>query len=269
MALHIIVPVKQVPDPEHFEKITLNRETGSINRAGVPSITNPLDRHALEEALRQKETAGGKITALTMGPPQARKVIEDALAMGADEGALLCDPLFAGADTLATARTLSAGIRSMGAYDLILCGNDTVDGATGQVPAQIATFLNIPHVTYVRKLDILDGGKAVAERKVEGGYLKVEVVLPAVVSVLKEINDYRLPTVMGIMEAAGKQIREITASVCREFGADEEKLGSKGSPTRVADVFESGLKRKVAIITGEPEEIARALVKKLRKLEAI
>lgn len=265
MSLRIIVSIKQVPDPEHFHKISLDPRTGTITRTGIPLVTNPLDRHALEEALIMKERHGGFVYAITMGPPQARKVIEDALAMGVDGGAILCDQLFAGSDTLATAGILSAGVRYFGDCDLILCGNDTVDGATGQVPAQLAEFLGIPHVTHVRKIDMLDEKTAVVERSIEGGYLKIKVRFPAVISVLKNINRYRLPTVMGIVEAAGKEIVVLDALTCREFGISEEKMGIKGSPTKVAEVFESTMKRNVYMIEGEPEDVARKLVKTLRE----
>jgi electron transfer flavoprotein beta subunit len=269
MSPRIVVSIKQVPDPEHFDRISLDPRTGSITRTGVPLVTNPLDRHALEEALVIKEQHGGLVYAITMGPPQARKVIEDALAMGVDKGAILCDQSFAGADTLATACILSAGIRSLGDCDLILCGNDTVDGATGQVPAQLAEFLGVPHVTHVRKIDVLDEKSAAVERTIEGGYLKIEVRFPAVISVLKNINRYRLPTVMGIVEAAGKEIVELDASTCREFGVSNDEMGIKGSPTRVAEVIESTVKRKVYMIEGEPEDVARKLVRNLRERESI
>jgi len=269
MSLRIVVSIKQVPDPEHFDKISLDPHTGSITRTGVPLVTNPLDRHALEEALIIKEQHGGLISAITMGPPQAREVIEDALAMGVDKGAILCDQLFAGADTFATARILSSGIRSLGDYDLILCGNDTVDGATGQVPAQLAEFLGVPHVTHVRKIDVLDEKSAVVERSIEGGYLKIEVRFPAVISVLKNINRYRLPTVMGIVEAAGKEVIILDASTCKEYGISNDEMGMEGSPTRVAEVFESTVKRKVYIIEGEPEDVARKLVRNLCERQSI
>lgn len=269
MALRIVVSIKQVPDPEHFDKISFDPHTGSIRRTGIPLVANPLDRHALEEALIIKERHGGLIYAITMGPPQARKVIEDALAMGVDKGAILCDQLFAGADTLATARILSAGVRSLGDCDLILCGNDTADGATGQVPAQLAEFLGIPHVTHARKIDVLDEKSAVVERSIEGGYLKIEVRFPAVISILKSINRYRLPTVMGLVEAAGKEIVELDASTCGKFGLVNDEMGLRGSPTRVAEVFKSGVKRRVSMIEGEPETVARKLVRTLREREAI
>lgn len=269
MSLDIVVCIKQVPDPEYFDKITLDASTGTIRRAGVPVITNPADRHAVEEALRIREAFGGTVTVLTMGPPSARKSVDEALAMGADRGAVLCDAAFAGADTLATARILSGGIELLGRYDLILCGNETVDGSTGQVPAQVAEFLGLPHTTYARKIDLIDERRAVIERAVEGGHLRVEVELPAVVAVLKGINTYRLPTVMGIMEAAGREVLELGCSACESLGMASCEMGLAGSPTRVAEVFESPRRRRAEMFAGEPQEIARQLLRRLHRLDAL
>ncbi len=263
MSLNIVVCIKQVPDPEHFDRITLDPATGAIRREGIPSITNPLDRHAVEEALRIREGWGGQVSVITMGPPPARKSLEDALAMGADRGAILCDPTFAGADSLATAHVLSVGIGALGPFDLILCGNESVDGATGQVTPQLAEFLDIPHVTRARKITLTDERTALVERAVESGYLQVEVRLPAAISVLKGINRYRLPTAMGIMAAADREIIEWGCSVCEPFG------GTMESPTKVVEVFESSLKRKVTMLTGTPEDTARELLRRLREMEAL
>jgi electron transfer flavoprotein beta subunit len=265
--LKILVCIKQVPDPEHFYKLTIDPQTGSINRGELPAITNPHDRHALEEALRKKEQYGGTVSVLTMGPPKARECLEDALAMGADQGAILSDSSFGGTDTLSTARILSYGIRQLGDFDLIICGNETVDGATGQVPAQLAQFLNIPHVTHVRKIEIVDEKTACIQRSIEGGYLMIEVKLPALVSVQKKINTCRLPTVMGIMEAAEKEIIDLGPVVCDAFAT--EKIDACESPTRVVEVFESPLKKNAQMLKGEPEEIARQLVLRLHELEAL
>ncbi|MDD5722339.1 MAG: electron transfer flavoprotein subunit beta/FixA family protein [Syntrophales bacterium] len=261
MPLNVVVCIKQVPDPEQFNRITLDPATGAIRRAGIPSITNPLDRHAMEEALLIRQRCGGTVSAITMGPPQSRKILEDALAMGCDRGAILCDPAFAGADSLATAYVLSAGIRALGAFDLVLCGNESVDGATGQVTPQLAEFLDIPHVTHARKITLVGEKAALVERVVEGGHLRVEVTLPAAISVLKGINRYRLPTAMGIMAAADREIVEYDCFVFEADGARPE------SPTRVSEVFESSLKRKVKMLSGKPEAVARELLKRLREME--
>lgn len=267
--MNIIVCIKQVPDPEFFARITFDPSTGTIQRTGVPVVTNPLDQHALEEALRIREKFGGTVTAVTMGPPQARKSLDDALAMGADRGALLCDQAFAGADTLATACSLAAGIRLLGPFDLILCGNETVDGATAQVPAQLAEMLDIPHTTSARKIVLGNDGRALVERAVEGGFLRVETVLPAVIAVLKGINTYRLPTVLGIMEAAGKEVLELGCPACESIGIDLTDLGFRGSPTRFAGITEAARQRRVEMLSGDPKDIAAALIKKLHHLNAL
>ncbi len=270
MSLNILVCIKQVPDPEQFDRIMLDPATGSINRTGIPPVTNPIDRHAVEEALRIREALGGTVAVLTMGPPQARKCLEDALSMGADRGVLLCDMAFAGADTLATAAVLAAGIRSAGDFDLVLCGNESVDGATGQVPAQLAEALGWPRVTYARKIEMKEEGRAaLVEREIEGGFLRVEVKLPAVIAVVKRVNRYRLPTIFGIMEAGRKEITEVGCAACENCGLASKEMGLGGSPTRVAGVFQSHRKRHVEMIGGEPKEAARGLVQKLREMDAL
>jgi electron transfer flavoprotein beta subunit len=270
MPLNILVCIKQVPDPEQFDRITLDPATGSINRTGIPPVTNPIDRHAIEEALRIREISGGTVAVLTMGPPQARKCLEDALAMDADRGVLLCDMAFAGADTLATATVLAAGIRSAGDFDLVLCGNESVDGATGQVPAQLAEALEWPRVNCVRKIELTKEGKtALVEREIEGGFLRVEVRLPAVIAVVKRINRYRLPTIFGILEAGKKEITEVGCAACECAGLVAEAMGLGGSPTRVAGVFQSHQKRHVEVIGGEPKAAARRLLDRLREMDAL
>lgn len=270
MPLRILVCIKQVPDPEQFDRMTLDPVTGAINREGITPVTNPVDRHALEEALRIRETLGGSVTALTMGPPQARKCLEDAVATGADRGMLLCDTAFAGADTLATSAVLAAGIRSAGDFDLVLCGNASADGATGQVPAQLAEALGWPRVTFARKIELRgDGRIARVEREVEGGILLVEVALPAVVAVVKRINRCRLPTILGILEAGRKEIDEVGCSACECAGLDAGAMGLRGSPTRVAGIFQSHRKRQVEMIGGDAKEAARTLVARLRQMDVL
>jgi len=268
--LRILVCIKQVPDPDHFDRMTIDPVTGAINRAGIAPITNPVDRHALEEALRIREALGGSVTVLSMGPPQARKCIEDALATGADRGVLLCDTAFAGADTLATSAVLATGIRAAGDFDLVLCGNESADGATGQVPAQLAEALGWPRVTFARKIEwCQDGRLARVERQIEGGILRVEVELPAVIAVVKRINRYRLPTIMGILEAGRKDITEVGCAACECAGLVAEAMGLGGSPTRVAGIFQPHRKRKVEMIGGDAKEAARILVARLREVDAL
>lgn len=269
MPLEIIVCVKQVPAPEFFNKITMDASTGTISRTGIPLITNPADRHALEEAIRIKELFGGSVSVLTMGPPQARAVLQEALATGADKGVLLCDRAFAGADTLATARAISGAMKALGSWDLVLCGNETVDGATGQVPAQLAQFLGVPHVTHARKISLSDESTGIVERSVEGGFLRIEITLPAVIAVLNSINEYRLPTVTGIMEANGKEVVELGCNVCESAGVRSCDMGLSGSPTRISGMVQLQKSKDAEILTGDPRDVVKELFKKLRRLDAI
>ncbi|MFC1974620.1 electron transfer flavoprotein subunit beta/FixA family protein [Chloroflexota bacterium] len=266
MPLDIVVCIKQVPDPEHFSEITLDPVSQVIRREGIPSIINPLDKHALEEGLRIRERFSGKVTAISMGPPQVREALEETLAMGVDDAVLLCDRAFAGADTLATAYVLAAGVQKLGRFDLILCGNETVDGATGQVGPQLAELLDIPHVTYVNEVEFIDEGALIARQALEHGYLKVQVKLPALIAVTKEINQFRLPTVLAIMKAAGREIRTWG---CDDTEVERDTIGLGGSPTQVVGVFEHKFKRRGEILEGSPEEVAKKAITRLRELGAI
>ena len=265
MSLDIIVCIKQVPHPEHFSRITLDPTRHTITREGIPAIINPLDRHALEEALRIREELSGKVTVISMGPPQARHAIEEALAIGADNGVLLCDESFAGADTLATAYSLAYGIQKLGHFALILCGNETIDSATGQVAPQLAEFLDVPHVTSVAQVAFEQEGSLIVRQVLEGGYMKVRVRLPAVLAVTKEINQPRLPTVWAIMEASSKEMQIWGAS---DIGAAPDRIGLAGSPTQVTGVFEHDTRRRREIIEGSPSQIAKKAVDRLQELIA-
>ena len=266
MSFDTVVCIKQVPHTEHFSKITLDPTTGSIRRSGIPSVMNPVDKNALEEALRIRDQFPGKVTAITMGPPQAREILEEAYAMGIDEGILLCDLTLAGADSLATAYTLAQGIKKVGKFDLVLCGNESIDGATGQVGPQIAEWLGIPHVTYVTEVKWLNAGEAWVRREIEYGYLKMKVKMPAVMTVMKSINTYRLPSVMDIMGAAG---REIKSWCCSDIEGAKECVGLTGSPTRVVGMVQLESKRKREILQGTEEEMVQKAVKRLREYGVI
>ncbi|MBC7107107.1 MAG: electron transfer flavoprotein subunit beta/FixA family protein, partial [Firmicutes bacterium] len=222
-----------------------------------------LERHALEEALRLRERLGGRVTALAMGAPPARRALEEALAAGADRAVFLCDARFAGADTLATARTLSRGIARLGPFDLVLCGNRSATGATGQVGPQLAEFLGVPCVTHVRRLEVPAPDRLLAERALEHGYLRVEVRLPALVAVEKGINTPRLPTVWGIMAAAAKEIAVWNAE---DLGLDPSLAGLAGSPTRLVRERRTEFGRRREVFAGPPEEAVRRAVDRLKEL---
>lgn len=265
MSLKILVCVKQVPSPEHFNRIKLDTAKGSIRRSDIPQITNILDRHALEETFRIRKNFGGSITALTMGPPSARTCLEECLASGADEGILLCDPAFAGSDTLATSAVIAAAIRSKGPFDLVLCGNDSADGGTGHVPVQIAEELGWAHIKYARKIEFESEQILRIERVIEGGFLRLRVTIPVIISVLKRINTYRLPTILGIMEARKKKIFEMDHTDLRLSGLSMESIGIPGSPTRIAGVFLSQEKRHAEMIDGRDKHAAQDFIRKLRE----
>lgn len=254
--LKIVVCVKQVPETSD---VRIDQKTLTLVREGVPSIINPFDMYAIEESLRLKERLGGKVTAITMGPPQAEQALRDCIALGVDDAVLVSDRAFAGADTLATAYTLSRAISKVGA-DVILCGKQATDGDTAQVGPGIAEELDIAHVTYVRKISI-SGDSAVVERLVEGGYEVIKASLPAVFTVVKEINEPRLPSLRGKMRAKSAQVRVFKA---QDIDAEPDRIGLTGSPTEVIRVFSPEIRTNGEIITGEPKEAAKALVSRLK-----
>jgi len=257
--LNIIVCVKQVPQTND---VRIDPETGVLIREGVPSITNPEDSNALEEALLLREEHGGNIVAITMGPPQAEEALRDALAMGADEAILLCDRAFAGADTLATSYTLGSAIRKLGYFDLILCGTKTLDGNTGQVGPQLAEFLDLPQITYARRVDI-QGEILRAERAFEEGYELIETRLPALVTVTKEINQPRIPSIDQIMQSYRE--KEVKIWSAADLGVDEHSVGLDGSATKMSRIYKPDFgKRKVEFIEGSTEYVVQGLLAKLR-----
>ena len=232
--MNIIVCIKQVPDTT---EVKINPETGTLIREGVPSIINPFDTYAIEEGLLLKEQFGGKVSVISMGPPQAMEALKEAVAMGADEAILLSDKAFAGSDTWATAYTLSQAIKKLGEFDVILCGKQAIDGDTGQVGPGIARQLDISQLTYVFKIRELDpeARTLVVERLLEEGREVVQAPLPAVLTVVKDINQPRYPTFLGIRRATKMQIPMWTAADLPD--TDPSKCGLEGSPTQVVRVF--------------------------------
>lgn len=235
--MHAIVCIKQVPDTTD---VKIDPERGTLIREGVPSIVNPFDMYAVEEGIQLKEKHSGTTTALTMGPPQAVEALKEVVAMGCDEGILLSDRAFAGADTWATAYTLAQAIRKIGEYDVILCGRQAADGDTGQVGPGIATQLGINQLTYVSKIREIDleARTITVERLVEEGVEVVSAALPCVITVVKDINEPRYTSFMGIRKANRKEYPTWTAAdLCTETEADEACFGLIGSPTKVIKVF--------------------------------
>lgn len=254
--MNIIVCIKQVPDTT---EVKINPETGTLIREGVPSIVNPFDTYAIEEGLRLKEKFGGKVTVISMGPPQAVEALKEAVAMGADEAVLLSDRAFAGSDTWATAYTLAKAIQKCGVFDVILCGKQAIDGDTGQVGPGIARQLGVTQLTYVFKIQKLEPEtRTIAvERLLEEGREVVETKLPVLLTVVKDINQPRYPTFLGIRRATKMQIPTWGAADLGDV--DASKLGLKGSPTQVVKIFSPPKREgKVDLISADSVDQAAA-----------
>ncbi len=251
--MEIIVCVKQVPDTT---EVKIDPATNTLIRQGVPSIVNPFDKNALEAALRLRELHGGKVSVLSMGPPQAQECLKECLAMGADEAFLISDRAFGGADVLATSYTLAAAIKKLGHFDLILCGKQAIDGDTAQVGPEIAEHLGIAQLTYVAKIAI-EGDTVAVEREHEDGYEVLKAKMPVLMSVVKSINEPRFPTIKGKMLAARAQIPTWSAA---DLDVDPQRIGLTGSPTQVRRIFTPPRRSQGVIIQADT---ARAAVAEL------
>jgi len=259
--LNVIVCVKQVPATN---EVKMNKETNTIIREGVEAIINPFDTYAVEEALRIKDNFGGKVTVLSMGIPSVAELLKETVSLGVDDTALLSDRAFAGADSLATAYALSMGIKKIGDYDLIICGKQATDGDTAQVGPSLAEKLGIPHNTYVRKIEEIREGYIRCQRMTEDGYEVIMMPLPAVITVVKEINEPRLPSIKGMMRAKKAVVQVWTAD---DINADKNLCGLKGSPTQVVKTFVPVHDIQSEMIEGTPEEQARILADKLTHMQ--
>jgi len=257
--MNIIVCIKQVPDST---QVKVDPNTGTLIRAGVPSILNPYDHYALEQALAIKAKTGAKVTVLSMGPNQAVSVLRLALALGADEGVLLCDRAFAGSDTWATAYALSTAVKKIGAYDLILCGQMAIDGDTAQTGPEMAYHLGISQLTFCESVDS-DGQCAVVKQLIEGGHQIMQADLPVLITMTMPA-DYapKYPSFLAAHQAQEKPIVTWTAA---DVAADVHKIGLEGSPTRVARIFPPAGREKGEMIGGSAEEMAAKFVEILKK----
>ena len=259
--MDIIVLVKQVPDTT---EVKLDPKTGNLLREGVKSIMNPDDRHALEAAISLKEALGGKVIVLSMGPAQAIDVISEAIGMGVDEGILLSDRAFAGADSFATSYTLGKAIDKIGKFDLIICGRQAIDGDTAQIGPQVAEYLGLPQVTYVFAIEAVEAGTIVVRRRLEDGFEKVQCSLPAVLTVIREVNRPRYPKVGELIEAC-TQHAPIQIWDAADIGAQTCDLGLDGSLTHVIRTFAPKMKREGEILKGDTRTVVRSLLEKLRQ----
>jgi len=261
--MNIIVCIKQVPANT---QVKLNPVTNTLIRDGIQSVINIYDMHAIETALTLREIYGGKITVITMGPPQAEEILKTAIGMTADEAVLICGREFAGADTLATSYTLAKAIEKIGNYDLIICGKQAVDGDTAQVGPGISQWLNIPLVSCVNKIEKSEGNKITLHRHMDDGTDVLTSSLPAVLTVVKEINEPRIESIKGKLRAKDYKITVLNANL---LNCDSEQIGLKGSPTFVNKVFVPQRSGNKEILEGSPSEKAACLAKKLREAQLI
>jgi electron transfer flavoprotein beta subunit len=258
--MNIIVCIKQVPDTT---EIRINPETNTLMRDGVASIINPFDLYAIEEAIKLKELHGGKITAISMGPPQAETALRDSIALGVDEIILLSDRKFAGADTWATSLTLAAAVKKLRDFDLILMGQQAIDGDTAQVGPGVAAHLGIPQLCFARKIESVNNDRLIGQRLMEDGYDRVELPLPAVMTVVKEINTPRLPSLRGKKNARSAELTVWSAS---DLGLDEKDIGLNGSPTQVVGIFTPKFEKKVEKFEVEPAEAVNIIVNRIKDI---
>ncbi|MFW6147178.1 MAG: electron transfer flavoprotein subunit beta/FixA family protein [Thermodesulfobacteriota bacterium] len=257
--MDIVVCIKYVPETAD---ISWDHATGTLRREAASGMLNHNDKHAIEAALQLREAHGGSITAVSMGPPQAEDALREALSMDVDTGVLISDPALAGADTLSTAYVLSLALKKMAGFDLIICGKETSDGMTGQVGPQIAEFLGIPQLTYATEISIRNR-MVRAKQKLEAFMRTLEAPLPALITVEKELNRPRIPSMDRIMEAYRE--KEITLWSAKDLLGTRERFGLKGSPTQIKSVYTKELKRGTAtILEGEPDELAGKLINILK-----
>lgn len=262
--MKIIVCVKQVPDTN---EVKIDPVKGTLIRDGVPSILNPDDKNALEEALRLKDKMEDvQVAVITMGPPQADEVLRECLAMGADEAILLSDKAFAGADTWATSNTLAAAIRKIGDYDIIFAGRQAIDGDTAQVGPQLAERLGIPQVSYVQEFE-MDGETIRVQRALEDGYEIIKVKKPVLLTAIKELNKPRYMSIGGIYDAfRGKEVKVWTLA---DIDVKKDEVGLEASPTQVKRSFTPEPKGKGVMLQGTTKEMVEQLVIHLKQKHVI
>jgi electron transfer flavoprotein beta subunit len=252
----IMVLVKQVFQTADLK---VDKTSKTVVTQGVPRVISETDKNAVEEAIRIKDKHGGKISAISMGPPEAKEALREALAMGADEGFLITDPRFEGSDAHATANVLAAAVTKILDYDLILCGAYSEDLYAFQVGPRLAEICNLPQITYAAKVT-LEENRVVAERDLENERQVVEAKLPCLISVVREINEPRLPTLMAIMAASKKPMTTWSAA---DLNLDPNELGFNGSLLEILRSSVSAGERRRIMLQGEPKDIAPKIVKTL------
>ena len=257
--MNILVCVKQVPDTAIA--IKLDAEQKSIDRSELTYVVNPFDEYAIEAGLQLKEKYGGEVTLVTMGPDRADEALRTGLAMGADKGVHISDPALEGSDTLVTAKILATAIKGL-PYDIVLCGKVATDDNTGQVGPALAELLGIPHISGATTLEVDDAAKkATATREVEGGFMRMEVPIPAVITAEKDLNAPRYPSLPGIMKAKTKPVDKKDVA---SLGMDPSSVGLAGSKIQPMGMSLPPEREAGRIIEGEAEEAAKELARLLR-----
>jgi electron transfer flavoprotein beta subunit len=265
-SLNIIVLMKQVPD---IEKVRFDYEKGRLDRSSASAVINPFDLNALEAAMQIKERTGGTVTVLSMGPEKSKEALRDALARGADKAVLLIDARFAGADTLATSYTLSCAIRKLGLFDLVICGEKTIDGDTAQVGPESAEFLGIPHIAYVEEVQEVNATEIVVKSRLDENCYVVQMRFPGLITMTKDANAPRLPTLRDKLKSKKAGITVWTANDLSDL-AKEQLFGLSGSPTWVVEVYAPSIgKRKSQIIRGTAERKAKKVIEILANLNVV
>ena len=259
--MNIAVCIKSVPDPEFYDKITLDPQTKRLVRDGIPAVINEADTHALEAALRLKEELGGEITVVSMGPPAARDQLMEALAMGADRAFLISDRKVGGADSLATSYTLSMLLKKTGTYDVILAGNESADGSTAHVPSQLGVWMGASHAANAVNVSWDQG--IVVTRKFESGLGRYRLKTPCVIGVTGAANEVRFANVRTILAAKNKPLVIYSAADLEDL--DENYLGLKGSPSQNGEVETMESSKECVMLTGTENEIAQKLSDILRQ----
>lgn len=255
--MHILVCIKQVPGTTNVQ---IDPEKGTLKREGVEAIINPFDEYAIEEGVRIKERIGGTVTVVTMGPPQAESALREAISRGVDNAILVGDRAFAGADTWATSYALSTTIKTIKDFGIVICGKQATDGDTAQVGPSVAQMLDIPHIAYVKKIEEITETSIKVQRMMEDGYDLIESPVPCLLTVVKEINTPRIPSLRGKMNAKKAVITQLNAAA---ISADITRTGLAGSPTQVKKIFTPPQRQGGQKFTGEPQDMAAELVKKL------
>lgn len=261
---NVIVCIKQVPDTN---EVKIDKATNTLVREGVPSIINPFDENAIETAVSLKEKYGARVIVISMGPPQAGEALKKAWAMGADEVILISDRAFAGSDTWATSYVISKAVERINSYDLIIFGKQAIDGDTAQVGPGVAEILNLPQITYVSDIEyMIEDNLVKVKREIEDGYEIIESKLPAVITVLKEVNEPRYPSLKKLVQMKKMEVDKWGIS---QIEAEEYKVGLDGSPTKVVKIFNPPPKGNSMLFSGTAKDAVQKLYKELKNKKII